>query len=756
MNGRLPAQSDQAARRTRVAVYGEIDMNLIDGSSVWLQSVTKLLATCAGVSVTLLLRVPEERDLLTGPLRESPNIEVVDPGRFAPAQPRMTPADAVQALRDLDDERGFDVLVVRGADAIEAVAQPELGFRGRLWPYYLPTRQRPNKEVGRVKRLAAGAHRVLCQTAELRERLLTAAPEAAGKVVLLPPMIPTELVAPAPKSRPDHGAPRLLYAGKLAPEYCFLEMVELLERLREMHPAAELHVAGDKIHNPPRNRNFKPTAEQALRETKNLIWYGAVSRDSVHALARTCDIALSLRDPRLSASQELSTKVLEYSAAGCPVLLNRAPVHERLLGTEYPLFADDVEGAAHAVVRTLENPRALADAAAACYRASQRYTVDRVAAEIDSHLPRRPATGSCAGRRIAVAGHDLKFFAPIAKRLAASGSVLRDDVWHNHREHSESVSKQTLKWADTIVCEWCLGNANWYSRHSVPGQSVVVRFHRVELETDYPHSLDLDRVSALIFVSEHILEEAVERFGWPRDRLRVISNAVDRDRFALPKLPDARFNLGLVGWAPIRKRLDRALDLLERLRAREPRFRLVVRGRPPWEFRWIWEREGERRYFEELFERLCNSRLLGSAVSFESFGGDLPEFFQKIGFVLSVSDHEGHQVAPAEGMASGAIPVVIDRAGARDDYADEWVHASTLDAAEAILATIEDGNLAAERRRVAAYTSRWSYDMIMPLWDEVLGLDSIPADDSAISHAPPRTGLEAPRIGRSTNEGVPS
>lgn len=36
--------------RRRIAVYGEIDLNLVDGSAVWLQSVCELLASIDGVT----------------------------------------------------------------------------------------------------------------------------------------------------------------------------------------------------------------------------------------------------------------------------------------------------------------------------------------------------------------------------------------------------------------------------------------------------------------------------------------------------------------------------------------------------------------------------------------------------------------------------------------------------------------------------------------------------------------------------------
>ncbi len=52
----------------RALVYGDVDLNLLDGSAIWLQSVSQALAT-AGCDVTLLLKAPIRTERLLEPLR---------------------------------------------------------------------------------------------------------------------------------------------------------------------------------------------------------------------------------------------------------------------------------------------------------------------------------------------------------------------------------------------------------------------------------------------------------------------------------------------------------------------------------------------------------------------------------------------------------------------------------------------------------------------------------------------------------------
>jgi glycosyltransferase involved in cell wall biosynthesis len=365
----------------RIALYGEVDMNLIDGSSVWLQSVAQVLTRIPGTEVTVLLRRPEERDILTAPLRDNERIDLIEPTGFGP-QTRLTANDAIDALERLDGERRFDLVLLRGRDVSEA-ACIRIAFAGRLWAYHLPTHDRgPGADVDHLRRLATGAERIVCQTEAIRALVEAAIPDHADKLILLPPMIPAPAGSALPAAR--NGSLRLFYAGKIAPEYYFLEMTQILRRLRRSHPEAELHVVGDKVHDPPDDPEFKAAAEAALAETENLVWHGGVSRARVQELLHDADVALSIRDPMMD--NELATKVLEYGAAGCAVVLNRTPLYEEHLGADYPLFATDPGEAVRALSKLASDPDLRAAVAERCERAARRFTFEKVAAFLEPHL----------------------------------------------------------------------------------------------------------------------------------------------------------------------------------------------------------------------------------------------------------------------------------------------------------------------------------------------------------------------------------
>jgi glycosyltransferase involved in cell wall biosynthesis len=452
----------------------------------------------------------------------------------------------------------------------------------------------------------------------------------------------------------------------------------------------------------------------------------------------------------MDASSELSTKILEYGAAGCPVVLNRSRLHVSLLGADYPLLAGGLDEAREAILRVSAEPEARAEAQRRCRELSERHTFSRVAASLAVPLgvdgrsagqggeepagtgsiltgpsPAPPPIRNPSGSpRLLLAGHEFRFFTDIADRVVNLGAALREDRWAKHVVHDEQQSLDGLRWGEAIHCEWCLGAAIYYSQRRSDAQRLTVRFHRMELETPYPAEVQLDRVHTMVFVAQHVLEQACSQYGWSAQNpcFRVIPNMIDAESLTAPKLPDAEFTLGLVGWVPMLKRVDRALQVLERLRAHDERFRLVIKGKGPWDYYWMATRPEERRFYESALARIERSPLLRGAVIFEQYGEEMAVFLQKIGWILSVSEIEGHGVAPAEGMASGAVPVVIDRPGAFQQYARDWVHSDPDAAAASILAVVSRDAVAAEGERAREWAQQWSREALLPVWDEVLGL----------------------------------
>jgi glycosyltransferase involved in cell wall biosynthesis len=747
---------------SRALVYGDIDLNLIDGSAIWLQSVTQALAR-AGCAVTLVLKAPVRTSRLIAPLLAEPGVTVRRPFEehlLSGPGPVRVPAVA-RLLTRLDAEQPHDLVVLRGRAMTSEVARSE-AFAGRLWPYLTDVPQSvpglTPEAADELEMIASAARYLLCQTEELRCFLEGSIPAACGKCVLLPPMLadipPTHLPISPSCGVVAAGTPlRLVYTGKFAPRWNTLEMTELPGLLSARGVASELHMAGDKIHDGA--GGYQQRMRAAL-DADGVTWHGGHSREEAMRLAASCDIGLSWRHPDLDASLELSTKVLEFGALGLPVILNRTPMHEALLGADYPLFAASLADVTVAAVAAAADSGLYRLAADRTSRAAERFTLDRAAERLRGYLARAVPKGGQGGLggtvspedrgdpggssprdnaapaprlRVVVAGHDLKFFTPLLSYLRLQPDLeVRLDQWAALGKHDPAASRELAAWADVVICEWCGPNAVWYSRHKRRGSRLLVRLHRFELASPYPGQLKIGAVNQVICVSKHYARLCRERTGWPDTKVVAVPNALDVAQLDRPKLDGARFHLGLVGMVPSRKRLDLALDVLEELRREDDSYLLFIKSGMPWEHWWVWQNPAEREHYADALRRVQRSPLLRGAVVFDDAGPDVAAWLRRVGFVLSTSDDESFHVAPAEGMASRAVPVLRHWPGAATIYDMRWIHRGPAEMATAVMALGDAGDWRAagdDAHRQAA--SAFNLTRVSETWRALLTTDLDPA-----------------------------
>ncbi len=332
---------------------------------------------------------------------------------------------------------------------------------------------------------------------------------------------------------------------------------------------------------------------------------------------------------------------------------------------------------------------------------------------------------------VGVFGFDHRFFRVLAQRLKEPGDIdLRLDEWPGPGDLTPA-SVTLARRADVLVAEWARPNAGWLSARKRPDQYLVVRLHRFEIESRYPADIDIDRVDAVVHVGPAMGREIRRQLGWPAEKLVYVPNLVDVPRYDRPKHPGARFVLGVVGAVPNRKRLDLALDVLRLLRREDPRFRLAVRSQVPWRQPYLRRDPVQTDYWRWCARRVEEDPLLRGAVGFDAPGPDMPRWYRGVGHVLSLSDIESFHAALAEGMASGAVPVLRPWSGWEDLWDATWVRRSPADAAAWVLESADEATWARRSQRARAeVAASFDPDRVVAAWRDLLAGDR----DAAATH----------------------
>lgn len=376
--GDPPSAGSGLHPRIRFALYGDLNLNITDGSAIWAISLAQVLAGLPGAEVTVFLKAPITTLHIIEPLLSLDNVRLIEPA--SEEGPVLGVSAALESIVSQHRIRPFDAVVLRGFDLCTAATRhPELA--GKLWVYItdLPQREEDLDQASRerIGDIVRHARYVLCQTPQFRDHVHECFPEARSRTAILPPMIPA--AADAPPAAAAGRALRMVYAGKFAPLWGIREMLDVFQRVRASHPGFELHVFGDKIHNVADDPEFRPEIAHRLENTPGLVWHRQVSRDHLMAELPGYDIGWAWRHADLEeGTHELSTKVLEYAACSLPTVVFPNEVNLGVFGPAYPLYARNAEEAERAISAILDDRARLSTARAGLADVARRHTFEAV------------------------------------------------------------------------------------------------------------------------------------------------------------------------------------------------------------------------------------------------------------------------------------------------------------------------------------------------------------------------------------------
>lgn len=683
----------------RVLVYANVGLHLIDGSTIWVQSIAEVLSSLPGCNVIVISRDRLEDRGVVPALKRIGNLRIVCypdyPDIVAQHPEPGDPEGIVKIVTQLDCEEALDRMIIRAPDVALHIARVE-ALRQKLWVYLLESPAlNAGADLTRMGELVETAAGLIVQTDTQRGLLEAVFPTACNKTSVLPPMIKPVSVAPViPKPDADLPAVRFIYSGKYSIAWNVEAFFDVPEACARAGVSATVTMIGDKVHNENSDEDFRNRILTKFTNTAGVEWLGPMEREKAITKAANHDLGLCWRTSALDDSLEISTKFLEFASMGIPAVVNRTAAYENLLGEDYPYFAvtmEDVVSAARAVAMDRERHERIREQ---CRKLATGFTYEVAAERLKNALRfRKPAERRAGGSRtrVLVASYDLKFLNEALRWLHDTGRYeILHDRWISSARHDEEQSEALLAQADVIFCEWCAGQAVWYSRRKRPGQKLFIRLHRYEAFTTFPRDVAADAMDGVIVVSDYLRDLCVQEFGWATDLLKIIPQYCVAEQFRREKHSGAERILGLVGINSFLKRPDRAVEILRLVCREEPRFRLRIRSAMPWDIPWLWANSEEKIKYMDFFRDLEGDTIIRDKIIFDRPGSNMAEWYRNVGYILSTSDIEGCHTAVAEGMCSGAKPIVIHWPGATSVYDRANVHETVEQMADAVLSTFAE------------------------------------------------------------------
>ena len=670
-------------------IYAPIDLNAVDGSSIWMASMVRMLSRIGKVIVISQSSI--QRDAVVGDLISSPNVLFITPGNTAVGRKRLSLAQCSALIRDLDNVLPkLNAVIVRGLAAVDAVLSDRQLYN-RVYAYLTDIYDTESGSIS-VRPEAAGvidiaarqAAGFLVQTPDIKSLIERATP-IAPKVFYLPPPVPDELVKLRhhPTSQPGL---RIAYAGKLAPQWGIRQLARWVKELRTSGILMEVTIIGDKVSGAGdnlQNLQFRQEIDDLLEEigAKRL---GALERGEVARKMQEMDFAWCWRPAEFENSTlELSTKLIENVIAGVPSITYPSGINVSALGPDYPFFARTINDFKSILRKgNRQVPASLRKAL------HDKHSFERQTSRLKEVLLDNSELRS---GQLAAAAHDFKFCHPYLSLLKKAGCPITVAQWEWGSFTDEFSSRLSISESDVLLCEWGLANAVWYARNKQPHQRLVVRVHAQEVRPraqKFGHALEHEKVDCFVFVTDWVRRQAIQMFGWPEEKTMVIPNFLLEDEYTFQnKTFSGAIHLGMVGIIPGTKRLDRAVDLLEQLIALGQQARLHLKGPMPHDLPFMQApgRIKELKAYDAIFARVENSPTLRGALQIHSPGNNVAQFYGQIDHILSPSETESFHYALADGVLSGCHPIVWEREDAARIFSPTWIVHTTEDATQSII-----------------------------------------------------------------------
>lgn len=193
-----------------------------------------------------------------------------------------------------------------------------------------------------------------------------------------------------------------------------------------------------------------------------------------------------------------------------------------------------------------------------------------------------------------------------------------------------------------------------------PDETKIVAVIHNDEEMYYDTYMRMERcISMCLYISLKMRDEMIRR-GFPEEKLRYLPWKIDmpQKQFRSYSQQGMPLKLGYAGRITItQKRVDLFIRLFQRLKELQVDF--------------VCDFAGDGDYLSDLKASILDVGLQNEVCCLGSISReDIPTFWQSHDIYLSCSEWEGHSISQVEAMYNGAVPIVTDVSGARDDVHD--------------------------------------------------------------------------------------
>lgn len=344
-----------AVQPFRILLGGYININVVEGSAFFLAGFLGMCARHPGVTADLVTANPIRQTEVLDEVLGLSNASILDPYadpifQSMPDRPTgdwMSRENYARCLGRAYDSGHYDAVLIRDNEVADHFVRLFPSTASSVTVYVtgltFNNTAHDSATISALSRLATTGTRFACQTQAIQQILLAEIPTLPEeRTFVLPPHVPDGAASLPTLPAGTNQRMRLAYTGKFYEAWNTDKILAGFKVVHADNPGLTLEVAGGEFKQSPRQPSLVGNIRYLLETTPGVTWHGKVPRRRSRQIIAMSDVGVGWRAPELDQSTELSTKILEYGALGKPSILNRTPLHEALLGDDYPLFVNSM------------------------------------------------------------------------------------------------------------------------------------------------------------------------------------------------------------------------------------------------------------------------------------------------------------------------------------------------------------------------------------------------------------------------------
>src|SRR5690625_4496069 len=108
-------------KKLKILIYGDQNLNILDGSAVWMSSLVNILTQDMKVDVDILLKTSVKRNVILTNIEKIDQVKLINPFEsykdyeFQNKQ-RLNPNEAAELIEKIDLNNNYHVIITRGKE----------------------------------------------------------------------------------------------------------------------------------------------------------------------------------------------------------------------------------------------------------------------------------------------------------------------------------------------------------------------------------------------------------------------------------------------------------------------------------------------------------------------------------------------------------------------------------------------------------------------------------------------------------------